>query len=108
MLTIHDVSDRSMRSVYERFLAQVSHELTQPLTALMGTLQLLQRRQPAPSNTPENGEQLYSLMSSALRQARQLRMLVGDLADLERVQRDKLRLDLEPVDLVAARPPSGG
>ena len=101
VLTIHDVSDRSMRSVYERFLAQVSHELTQPLTALMGTLQLLQRRQPAPSNTPENGEQLYSLVSSALRQARQLRMLVGDLADLERVQRDKLRLDLEPVDLVA-------
>ncbi|MGO8950238.1 MAG: CheR family methyltransferase [Ktedonobacterales bacterium] len=100
VLTIHDVSDRSMRSAYERFLAQVSHELTTPLTSLMTTLQLIQRRQQAASITPDNNDQLFAFVARARRQASQLSMLVGDLADLERVQRDRLQLNLEPVDLV--------
>lgn len=100
VVTIHDLTDRGLRSLYERFLAQVSHELANPLAALVITLQMLARQLPAAAETAAD-ERMRTLVMSAQRHVQQLRILVGDLGDLERVQHDKLQLSLQPVDLAA-------
>ncbi|HEU5439021.1 MAG TPA: CheR family methyltransferase, partial [Ktedonobacterales bacterium] len=98
VVTIHDLTDYGMRSLYERFLAQVSHELATPLTTLVVTLQMLERQLPAKAGT-ESDERIHTLVANAQRHARQLGTLVGDLGDLERVQHDKLKLTLQLLDL---------
>jgi two-component system CheB/CheR fusion protein len=100
VLTIRDISEHTLRSLYEQFLAQVGHELAQPLTALAAVLYQMQKRLPATA-IPAEDERLGVLLATALRQARQLNLLVRDLADLTRIQQEKLQLRQEPVDLVA-------
>ena len=103
-MTIRDLSDRTLRSAYERSLTQVSHELAMPLTALLLTVQQLEKvglQAALESSESATKEELSRLLESALRQVRQLHMLVDDLADAVRTQGDKLQLTREPVDLVA-------
>ncbi len=102
VVTIRDLSDRTMRSVYERFLAQVSHELATPIAVLLVRLQMLEKSLTAtPAADAEAVTQLRAMVGDALRPARQMATLVGDLADLQRVQHDRLALTLEPIDLEA-------
>ncbi len=98
VVTIRDLSDRTLRALYERFLGRVSHELRNPLAALMITIDLM-RKQP-PGRDAE--QKLRDLAEKAQRHTRRLNVLIGDLADLEQVRHDKLALKMEPVDLRTA------
>jgi two-component system CheB/CheR fusion protein len=95
--TIRDLSDRSIRGLYERFLARASHELKNPLTSLMITIQMLQRQIPPGAS----GKQIQEMAANMMRYARQLNLIASDLKDLQLMQHDKLALTLGPVDLVA-------
>ncbi len=97
VVTIRDLSDRSIRGLYERFLARASHEIKNPLTSLMLTLEMIQKQLPAGAA----GERARSLVTNARRYARHIDVMANDLKDLQRIQHDKLELTLEPVDLVA-------
>jgi two-component system CheB/CheR fusion protein len=96
VVTIRDITERSQRLLQEEFMALASHELRSPLSSLLLALHLLAKDMPAGADDP----QFQATARLALRQAQRLRVLVDDLLDVERVQQDKLHLQLAEVDLV--------
>ena len=73
-------------------LAQVAHELRQPLTAITAATGLLQTR-----DLPESSRQ--RALSVIGRQTNQLRLLIDDLLDLSRLSRQELQLHTSKIDL---------
>jgi signal transduction histidine kinase len=79
----------------DMFLATLSHELRTPLNAILGWTRILRTR----ALQPENYSQaLEAIERNAFSQAR----LVDELLDVSRITSGKLRLQLRPLDLVAA------
>lgn len=75
----------------DEFLAILAHELRTPLSALWSATEAL--RLPAPR------AELATLQGVVERQLRQLMRLTDDLLDLNRVNRGKLRLQRQPLEL---------
>lgn len=96
----HDITarieaERALRQADERkdeFLAVLSHELRNPLTPILHGLSILDRV-PAES---ARGAQAKVIVD---RQVRQLTRLVDDLLDVSRIQRGKLQVVLELIEL---------
>jgi signal transduction histidine kinase/CheY-like chemotaxis protein len=78
----------------DEFLATVSHELRTPLTAFLGHAQLLQTRK---RDEAYVGRTIEKMVRSASAQAR----LIEDLLDVSRIVTGNLRIEREPVDLLA-------
>ncbi len=78
--------------VKDEFLATVSHELRTPLNAILGWATLLRDRGGDPSSA--NG--LKVIQRNAEAQAK----IIDDILDVSRIITGKLRLALEPADLV--------
>jgi signal transduction histidine kinase len=74
------------------FLAMLSHELRNPLAAIQGSIELMQRK------TIEDAE-LQWARDVVARQNRHLTRLIEDLLDVSRITRGKLTLQKEPVEL---------
>jgi signal transduction histidine kinase/ActR/RegA family two-component response regulator len=76
----------------DEFLATVSHELRTPLTSIIGWIQLLE------------GETDPAVLAEAHdtigRNARAQSRLIEDILDFSRIHAGKLRLDVQPIDLV--------
>ena len=94
VVSIRDITDRSLRRLQERFLAMVSHELRTPITSILAYLQMLTR-----TDRPDGEARRLRLTSMALQQVRQLTLLVDDLSDLGRMQGGKVHLTVEEIDL---------
>lgn len=77
----------------EHFMAMLGHELRNPLNGISGAVQLLARR-----GLAESEPQLFGILD---RQSKMMRRLVDDLLDVARIQRGKLALQVERVDLAA-------
>lgn len=78
-----------------RFVADASHELKSPLTAIRGHLQLLQRR------GAENPQESKVWVATAMREVDRLARLVEDLLDLARVDAELPTMTMDRVDLAA-------
>ncbi len=102
VLTIRDLSERTMRLSLERLMAAAGHELKTPVAALHGYLQLVERAL-GPAGSPE----ARSYTDRALLQTRRLGELVERLFDVSRVQAGRFELVVEPVDLGPDRPGCG-
>jgi two-component system CheB/CheR fusion protein len=76
----------------DEFLALLGHELRNPLAPLQNGIQLMRRR----AGDPAGAARALEMMD---RQVRQLRRLVDDLLDVERITRGKVRFRPAPVDL---------
>ncbi len=76
----------------DQFLAMLGHELRNPLNALTNALYLLERSDTQPATL----ERVLPLMD---RQVKQMTRLVEDLLDVSRIARDKVILQLAPLDL---------
>jgi signal transduction histidine kinase/ActR/RegA family two-component response regulator len=76
----------------DEFLATVSHELRTPLTSIIGWIQILQ------------GETDAGILAEAHetigRNARAQSRLIEDILDFSRIHAGKLRLDVQPIDLL--------
>jgi len=96
VVTIRDVSERTMRLSLERLMAAASHELKTPAAAIHNYLQLVTRQLEAGKATEA---QTYA--GRALDQTRRLGQLIERLFDVSRIQSGRLELVTEPVDLVA-------
>ncbi|MBA2445606.1 MAG: PAS domain S-box protein [Nocardioidaceae bacterium] len=96
VVTIRDVTDRTLRGVLEQMLAAASHELRTPVAALNGYVQLVER-QLARGNTERASE--YAVKAAT--QATRLGDLVEQLFDVSRIRSSRLALALTPVDLIA-------
>jgi two-component system, OmpR family, phosphate regulon sensor histidine kinase PhoR len=92
---MHDITAAEEASLMRRdFVANVSHELKTPLTALMGFIETL--RGPA-RNDPAAQERFLSIMD---REASRMNRLVHDLLQLSRVEAEERIRPSEQVDLV--------
>jgi PAS domain S-box-containing protein len=76
----------------DEFVATVSHELRNPLNAILGWIQLLR------SGALDEDTRVHAL-EVVDRNARTQARLIEDLLDTSRVARGQLRLDLRPVDV---------
>ena len=75
----------------DNFLAMLSHELRTPLTPVLAALDALKtKRQP-----PHEAENTFAMMRRNIELESQL---IDDLLDLTRITKDKMQLDLQPVD----------
>ena len=95
VVTIRDISERTMRISLERLMAAASHELRTPLAALHGYLQLVERHHRAEGPSTVGG---YAMQ--ALAQARQMGVLLDLLFDVSRVRSGQLTLEKREVDLI--------
>lgn len=93
-------SERAARSEAERasrmkdeFLATLSHELRTPLNAILGWSQILR-------SGGTTDEDLQQGLETIERNARAQTQIVEDLLDMSRIISGKIRLDVQPVDLV--------
>jgi signal transduction histidine kinase/ActR/RegA family two-component response regulator len=96
-------AEADLRSAYEQaeaathakdeFLAVVSHELRSPLTAVLGYARLLR------AETAEPG-QVKQMAEIIERNGRMQLQLIEDLLDIARIISGKLKLEVQPVDLV--------
>jgi PAS domain S-box-containing protein len=93
-------SEKLARSEAERanrlkdeFLATISHELRNPLNAIMGWAHMLRLGKLTEANAERAVETIY-------RNAKSQAQLVADLLDVSRIISGKLRLDVRTVDLI--------
>ena len=96
VLTIRDLSERTMRLSLERLMASAGHELKTPVAALHGYLQLVER-----NLGPEDSAQARTYATRALGQTRQIAELIERLFDVSRIQAGRLELITTQIDLVA-------
>jgi two-component system, chemotaxis family, CheB/CheR fusion protein len=96
VVTIRDLSERTMRLSLERLMAAAGHELKTPVAALHGYLQLVER------NLCDDGSAAARTYAArALVQTRQIGELIERLFDVSRIQAGRFDLVTAPVDLAA-------
>jgi len=96
LLTLEDVSAREEAEQMRRdFVANVSHELKTPLTALMGFIETLSGR------AAEDAEARGRFLAIMAREAERMNRLVADLLSLSRVEAEERMRPGERVDAVA-------
>lgn len=76
----------------DEFLAMLSHELRNPLGAILNATYILDRAEPPP-------ETISSARDVIVRQANQMARLLDDLLDVSRVTQSKIELKREVLDL---------
>ena len=79
----------------DEFVALVSHELKTPITSLKGFTQVLQRR-----FKEHNDEQSLRFLTRMDRQLGKLSILINDLLEISKIQRENLPLHFEDFDLI--------
>ncbi|HEY0347648.1 MAG TPA: ATP-binding protein, partial [Pyrinomonadaceae bacterium] len=77
----------------DEFLATLSHELRTPLTAILGWLSMLRSGR-------LDDETSVRALETVERNARAQAQLIEDLVDVSRIAGGKLKLDVQPVDLL--------
>jgi len=78
----------------DEFLATISHELRNPLNAILGWSHMMRLGNLTPANSERAVETIY-------RNAKFQAQLVADLLDVSRIISGKLRLDVRTVDLLS-------
>ncbi len=100
ILLIHEITDRTLLHLEERFIQLAVHELRTPLSIVLGQLEMLQRKLSKPS-TKADLARIRDMVGHAAQQGEQLRVLLLDLSDIGRAQSDKLQVRHEPVEVLA-------
>ncbi|AUX31214.1 MULTISPECIES: response regulator [Sorangium] len=78
----------------DEFLATMSHELRTPLTAVLGWIRMLRTGKLAEDRREK-------ALETVERNAQAQAQLIDDLLDISRIMAGKLRLEVQPVELVA-------
>ena len=89
-----ETAEQALRAKDE-FLTTLSHEIRTPLNAVVGWTRILLTR-------PVDAAMLQNALEVIDRNARMQSRLVEDMLDMARIVSGKLRLEMGPVDLVAA------
>jgi two-component system, chemotaxis family, CheB/CheR fusion protein len=100
VVTIRDITDRSVYRLQQEFTALASHELRGPLSVVVGALQIAQMHLSRSDAGDQAKAKIGESLAMAQWEADRMMLLVNDLLDMRRLQTGKLKLRLEPVDLV--------
>jgi PAS domain S-box-containing protein len=77
----------------DEFIALVSHELRSPLNAMLGWTRILQDQKP-------DAKMIEYALDVIIRNARSQSRLIEDLLDIARIGKGKLRLEMQPTELI--------
>lgn len=95
LVTVQDVTERhEMERLKREFVSMVSHDLRTPLTAVQGTLDLLD--EDTYGEITEHGHKRLKVASESVDR---LINLINDLLDIEKMEAGKMRLEPKPVAL---------
>ncbi|MBC7191185.1 PAS domain-containing protein [Marinobacter sp.] len=87
---VEDISERKrVERMKNEFISTVSHELRTPLTSLAGSLRLISSGVMGPIP-----EQQKSLIEIAARNSEQLKLLINDLLDMEKLVAGRLEMEI--------------
>jgi two-component system phosphate regulon sensor histidine kinase PhoR len=94
VMVLHDVTElRRLEQVRTEFIANVSHEVRTPLTAIQGYLETLL------AGALEEPEHARRFLEIVARHTERLGRLLNDLTDLSNIELGKVALRLEPTSL---------
>lgn len=97
MIVFHDVTRlKKLEKIKTDFVANVTHEIKTPLTAIIGYLETLK------SGAIENVEETKRFLDIILRQAERLNRLVDDLLMISNLEMKEMKLNFEKVSLPSA------
>ena len=82
----------------DQFLSVASHELKTPLTSLLASAQLVQRRMMRDGTLTERDQRSLNLV---VQQAQRLNRMIASLLDLSRLQSGQLSIERTPLDFAA-------
>src|SRR5262249_32313333 len=82
----------------EQFLSTAAHELKTPITALLGNVQVLERRTQREGSLPERERRTVQVIHI---QAKRLSKMIAALLDITRFEQGKLSIESAPLDLCA-------
>ncbi len=100
LLVLNDVTDvRRLETIRRDFVANVSHELKTPLTAIAGYAETLAAETPASSGGEGESQRFAQVI---LENAQRMQRLVDDLLDLSRIESGGWQPEPENVDVEAA------
>ena len=99
IVVFSDTTDRSLHRLQNEFMSRVSHELGAPLSAVILSLRMIQRRLPNES-ADSRALEVRGYTETALWEGERMRVLVGDLIDMTRLQKGKLTLRLQEENLI--------
>jgi signal transduction histidine kinase len=88
---------RTLEAMKDDFLANVSHDLRTPLTAIKAAIVLLQEMNQA--GRPWDGQAIHRLYHTIEKNCDRLNTLVSDLLDLARLRQGRLELSPQRVDV---------
>jgi two-component system CheB/CheR fusion protein len=94
-VSIRDITDLTLRHLQEQFLALVCHELRAPVNVAIIAIDLLAKQLPR-----KQGSKVQELIDTLRRQLQDMQLMVEDLSDLGRIQREEFQFAFEPIDLV--------
>jgi len=91
---IRDVTERhAIERMRDRFISTVTHELRTPLVSMKGYVDLALSAGPG-----QMSKEVESRLQVAKRNTDRLLSLVNDLLDVQRMQAERLRLEIQPTD----------
>jgi signal transduction histidine kinase len=85
-------------SIRDQFLSTAAHELKTPVTALLGNVQMMQRRAERDGILPERERRAVQVIHT---QTKRLSKMVATLLDISRFEQGKLIIERAPLDLCA-------
>jgi len=97
MIVFHDVTRlKKLEQIRMDFVANVTHEIRTPLTAIIGYLETIQ------SGAINNIEETKKFIDIILKQAERLNRLVEDLLIISNIETKEMIINIENVSLRAA------
>jgi len=91
---IRDVTERyEIERMRDRFISAVTHELRTPLVSIKGYVDLALSAEPG-----QMSKEVESRLQVAKRNTDRLLSLVNDLLDVQRMQAERLELEIQPTD----------
>lgn len=94
MIVFHDVTRlKKLEQIKMEFVANVTHEIKTPLTAIIGYLETIQ------SGAVNNAEETKRFIDIILKQSRRLNRLVEDLLTISNIEMKETKLHFENVSL---------
>jgi len=94
LLVMHDISEiRRLETVRSDFVANVSHELKTPLTAIKGSVETLL------GGALEDKENSRHFLEIVLEHTERLNNLINDLLELSHIESKETKLELSEIDL---------